>query len=402
MSTKKSILLLVSGGVAAYKAVTVASKLTQAGIEVHVAMSDSAQNFVTPLTFSSVINKDVITTLFAESAETKEEIFPHLYPATDVDACCIVPATANIIGKIANGIGDELLSTCALSLPDHSFRYICPAMNVEMWEQSIVQENVERLSKHNWNMIGPDAGTLACGMTGYGRLSEPETIIDTILTDLKHRDKLSGKRVLILSGPTAEHFDAVRYLTNHSSGRMGRAVADAAIKAGADVDFITGPVEYINLPKSPRINLEKVQSAEQLYQAAKAKHKAADIVIFVAAVADYRPEETADHKLSKKADGISIKLIPNTDIAASLGKTKAAKQIHIGFAMQTHDGLENARRKISSKNFDAILLNGLDSFAAEKGNYSLVTEDSEEDLGIVDKRHCADVLINYISEASKS
>ncbi len=401
MQIKKTVLLGIGGGIAAFKSIQVASTLFQNGFDVHVAMSPSSQNFIKPLSFSAVINRPVLSSLFPElQTNDKETIYPHLFPANHADIFVLLPATANMIAKVAHGFGPEVVSACALSLPEHCKRYYCPAMNAEMWQQITVQNNMTLLDDLGWQRIGPEQGHLACGVIGEGRMSEPESIIDAICN--KDEPKiLADKRVLILSGPTLEHIDPVRFISNGSSGKMGKELALAAVRFGASVDFISGPVASPNLPSGPGIKVKNILSAKEMLYEAENSFPEADIALFVAAVSDYMPVETNSSKLPKNKGEFSLKFESTPDIAATLGSTKTDEQICIGFALETNsDAVDKAKSKLKSKNLDAIILNGIKSFGGEKGHFSYISECGQnvEKWGVIPKTQCAQQIINKAAE----
>jgi phosphopantothenoylcysteine decarboxylase/phosphopantothenate--cysteine ligase len=395
-----TVLAAICGGVAAYKAVEVVSRLRKAGAEVHVAMSEAAQEFVTPLTFGAVSGQPVLTTMFPRDPQTSgDPLFPHLYPATRADLFVLMPATADSMAKIVQGLGSDLISTCALSLPATCRRVFCPSMNVEMWNQPVVQSNVRALEERGWLRIGPDAGLLACGMEGAGRMSEPAEIAATLLGLQARAGRLAGRRVLIISGPTREHFDPVRYIGNPSTGKMGKALAEEALAAGAEVDFVSGPVADEQRPRGPRLNLQRVVSAEDMLKAAQSLYDRADIVIYAAAVADYRPAHCAETKLPKQSGELVLKLQATPDVAATLNAAKRPGQVTIGFALQTHDGLAKAGEKLLRKGLDGIVLNGLDALGGESGTYTFIQRDradasSVAEWGELNKRACAQRILD--------
>lgn len=394
-----NVLLGIGGGISAYKSVQVASALYQAGHRTYVAMTRSAQQFVTPLSFAGVIRRRVVTDMFAPpSSDDREDIYPHLYPATKADVFMLVPATANLIGKVAHGIGDDIVTTAALSLPRHCRRYICPAMNVEMWAQPVVRDNMARLIDYGWNQIGPAEGHLACGTTGAGRMTEPADIVAHLQADLAAADSLAGKRLLILSGPTVEHLDPVRFMSNHSSGKMGAALAQAALAAGASVDFVTGPVPPANLPSGAKLTLHQITSAEEMLAAGKKHFSAADGAIFVAAVADYQAVRCADQKLPKEHGRFSIELEPTPDIAATLAAEKRPGQVCLGFALETEDGPAKASDKLARKHLDGIVLNDTSSFGATDGTFHFITADGADEWGRLPKRDCAERIIRHLAD----
>lgn len=393
MSTSRIALLGVCGGVAAYKAVDVASRLRKAGWEVHVALSEAAGAFVTPLTFAAVTGHRVLDRLFVNANEASgDALYPHLYPSTRAALFLLLPATADMIARIAHGHGSDIVSTCALSLPATCRRVFCPAMNVEMWRQPVVGENVRKLEALGWTRIGPVAGPLACGMAGEGRMSEPADIVAGLDAPTIARANLAGRRVLIVSGPTREHLDPVRFIGNPSSGRMGQALAEEAMAAGATVDFVTGPVAPANLPRGAEIT--PVTSAEDMLAAAAAGYARADIAIYAAAVADYRPVVRHERKLPKKGGRITVDLEATPDVAATLNAGKRKGQVAIGFALQTHDGAKNARAKLERKHLDGIVLNGLDALGGDSGTYTWIgaragRAPEVEPWGKLDKSACA-------------
>ena len=395
--TSKNILVAVCGGVAAYKALELVSSLRQQGHRVHVAMSDAAKQFVTPLSFSAVSGNAVISDAFPSGEESDlEKTYPHLYPATAADAFILVPATANKIAQIAQGLGTDVVSTSALSLPDSCIRLICPAMNVEMWGNEALQENLLLLEARGWHRVGPEPGHLACGMQGFGRLSSPPTILNALDQLITIQGRLSGKKVLILSGPTHEHIDPVRYIGNPSSGRMGLALAESAIHAGASVEFISGPVDKAHLPKHEQIKVCNITSADEMLKAAQDVSASADLVLFVAAVADYSPVNSKTDKLPKSDQDLKLELKPTPDIAATLAAQKSPKQSFIGFALQSSKGIDEAKTKLKKKKLDAIVLNHVEAMGSEGASYHWITGPSDSevtDWGAMTKKSCADKII---------
>ena len=393
----KQVLIGVCGGVAAYKALDVVSGLRKQGHRVRVVMTDAATRFVQPASFAAVSGHAVLTTLWPDVGRgTLEDHYPHLYPATETDLFLLIPATANSIAKIAGGIGDDLLCTSCLSLPATCAKIFCPSMNVEMWHNPVLQKNVGALESLGWIRLGPDTGHLACGMTGEGRLRDPAAILDEVEAYLTSRKRLSGKTVLILSGPTHEHLDPIRYLGNPSSGKMGKALAEAALQQGAKVEFVTGPVPEANLPGGVR--LHPVVSAQEMLETARGLLESCDAVIYAAAVADFRPETRAESKLPKAEQSLDIRLLPNPDIAATLNREKKAGVTAIGFALQTHDGEAHAREKLQSKLLDGIVLNAPDSLGAPSGTFHYLAKDREafEHWGTLDKTRAARYILGKI------
>ena len=353
MLDDKKILLCVTGGIAVYKAAALTSKLTQAGANVRVILSDSATEFVTPLTFQALSRNEVYTHTFDEKDSKK---IAHIDLADWADLILVAPATANVIGKIANGIADNMITTTLLAAT--SPVWIAPAMNVHMYQHPAVIRNIETLKQYGYSFIEPGEGYLACGYIGKGRLEEPETIVAK-MSDFFDRSSeklnLVGKTVIITAGPTKEKIDPVRYISNHSTGKMGYAIAEEAQKAGARVLLISGPVS-LTPPKG--VQLIMVESAQEMYDEVLSRFAEADIVIKSAAVADYRPKTYVDHKIKKQPGEQVIELERTKDILLELGQKKD-KQILIGFAAETDHVEEYAQKKLKTKNADMIVANNL-------------------------------------------
>ncbi|HEY8240280.1 MAG TPA: bifunctional phosphopantothenoylcysteine decarboxylase/phosphopantothenate--cysteine ligase CoaBC [Kiritimatiellia bacterium] len=400
VSERTTALVGICGGVAAYKAVEVVSRLRKAGLDVHVAMTEAAGQFVTPLTFGAVSGQKVLTSMFPPAASaSQDDLFPHLYPATRADLFLVLPATADMLGKLAHGLGGDVVCASALSLSATCRRVFCPAMNVEMWHQPVVQANAAALEKNGWFRIGPNAGSLACGMEGEGRMAEPQEIVTSVLEILNAEQSLAGRKVLIISGPTREHFDPVRFIGNPSTGKMGKALAEEAVAAGADVTFVTGPVPESSLPGGQDIHVHHVISAQQMLDTSRPLYQQADIVVYAAAVADYTPAEFHDKKLPKQDGELTIRLTATPDIAATLNQDKRAGQVVIGFALQTHDGAQKARAKLEKKRLDGIVLNALDALGGDTGTYTYLSGEAvSNDWGKLDKRVCARRIL---AEAAK-
>lgn len=383
----------VSGGIAAYKAVDVVSRLKKAGYSVHVLMTEAATRFVTPLTFEAVSGNRVSDSVFPQgSADHPEHVYPHLYPATGADLFLVAPATADVIARLAHGLGSDALTTSALSIPSTCRRFFAPAMNVEMWHQPVVQENVARLIKLGWTCIGPAAGELACGMVGEGRMTEPQDIVQSILSRAaSEKSALGGKRILILSGPTCEHLDPIRFISNASSGKMGKALAETAASLGATVTFVTGPVAESNLPCASGISVERIVSAEDLLRTGKAHFGSSDVVVYAAAVADYRPASFNREKLPKQSGEVTLKLETTPDVAATLNQEKRPGQVAVGFALQTHDGEKHALAKMRAKRFDGIILNSPDALGGNDGTYTFydAVKEAPDVWGKLSKNDCA-------------
>jgi len=346
----KTIVLGVSGGIAAYKACDLASKLRQAGAEVTVVMTEAAQRFVTPLTFQSLVHRPVITSLWTPVEEWEIE---HITVAQRASIAVIAPATANIIGKLACGIADDFLTTFVLAT--RAPILICPAMNCDMYANSAVQTNIDILKKRGFHFVEPEEGVLACGDVGKGRLASVETILDQIVSILSPRQDFDGIKILVTAGPTQEPIDPVRYITNHSSGKMGYAVAQAASERGAKVILVSGPA---SLPSPEGVETIRVRTAAEMADATLRKARGCKVVIGGAAVADFTPAKSAVHKMKKKKADLTLTLEPTVDIIAELGKRKGRK-ILVGFSVETRDLVENSMKKLEKKNLDLIVCNDI-------------------------------------------
>jgi phosphopantothenoylcysteine decarboxylase/phosphopantothenate--cysteine ligase len=347
MLKNKKIILAVSGGIAVYKAVELLRLLTKAGAEVHIIMTRAAQEFVTPLTFQTLSGNPVHTELFNLIAERE---IGHISLADRADLFIITPATANIIGKIAAGIADDMLTTTVMATKAPVL--IAPAMNVNMFTNPIYRENEEKLRCTGYLFVPPVSGSLACGWEGEGKLAQPEVIFEAALTALSPKD-LAGQTIMVTAGPTREEIDPVRFISNHSSGKMGYALARAAARRGARVILVSGPV---NLSAPSGVELLNVLSAEEMRSAVMARVEECSVVIKAAAVADYRPKERLGSKIKKLADGMNLKLVKTTDILAGLGRMQK-RPFLVGFAAETDALVENAAKKLREKNLDLIVAN---------------------------------------------
>jgi phosphopantothenoylcysteine decarboxylase / phosphopantothenate---cysteine ligase len=348
------ITLGVTGGVAAYKAAELVRLLQQDGFGVQVVMTRGAREFVTPLTFAALSGQKVITDLFEKSPEGEanlESAIEHIAVAQRTDLLLVAPATADIIAKFARGIADDFLTT--LYLATTAPVVVAPAMNVNMWNHAATQENIETLRRRGVKVVNPDEGYLACGMTGAGRLAGQSEIVAAVRETLRAQKDLQGQTILITAGPTCEDLDPVRYLTNRSSGKMGYAVAEAAAQRGAKVILVSGPVDLAAPAGVQRIN---VRTAEQMHRAVMDNFPQCSIAIFAAAVADYRPVETAGQKIKRNREMLSLMLEPTPDILASVAARKGEALV-VGFAAETQNVAENARKKLAAKNADLIVAN---------------------------------------------
>lgn len=394
----KHIVLGVTGGIAVYKILDVASRLRKLGYEMTTIMTKNACEFVNPLSFETITNNYVVTDTFERTNSWDVE---HIALAKKADCMLIAPATANIIGKIANGIADDMLSTTVMAARGKVV--IAPAMNTAMYENAIVQENIAYLKNKGYYFIEPDSGWLACGDLGSGKLPTPERIVNEVVHLLEPKQDLKGKHFLISAGPTVESIDPMRYLTNHSSGKMGYAIAEDAAKRGADVVLVSGPTQ---LPCPQGVKRINVRSALEMYDAMHTHFEQADAVIKSAAVADFRPSQTSDHKIKKNGDSMILELVPNPDILKSLGERKT-HQVLVGFAAETRNIIEYATDKIKKKNLDFIVANNISATGAGfKGDTNIATIIDKEghitEYDKMSKLELGDIILDkvktYLSE----
>lgn len=395
----KKILLCVTGGIAVYKAAALTSKLVQAGAKVKVILSDSAAKFVSPLTFQALSRNEVHTDTFDEK---NPNVIAHIDLADWADLILVAPATANTIAKLANGIADNMITTTLLAATGQV--WIAPAMNVHMYDHPAVKKNISILASYGYQFIEPSEGYLACGYVGKGRLEEPEKIVNIIRQHFykKSSQTLKGKNVLITAGPTREKIDPVRFITNHSTGKMGYALAEAAKNAGAKVILISGPV---NISPPPGVEVVKIESANDMYHAVMGKFASADIVIKTAAVADYRPKVSYDHKMKKQPGDSVIELERTKDILFELGTLKK-DQILVGFAAETENVEEYARKKLETKNADMIVANNVKSegagFGMDTNIVTLIKRDGTKiELPLMSKFEVAEKIIEEIAVIPK-
>lgn len=387
----KTIILGVSGGIAVYKAVELLRLLTKAGAKVHVVMTRSACEFVTPLTFQTLSGQPVHTELFNQY---QEQEIGHISLADRADLFILAPATANLIGRIAQGLADDLLTTALLATKSPVL--VVPAMNTNMYENPLYRRNEQRLREVGYHLLEPVCGELACGWTGQGKMPDPQDIVSAAEDVLTKKD-LAGCRLLVSAGPTREEIDPVRYLTNHSSGRMGFAIAAAARRRGAVVTLVAGPVQLV-----PPVGVEMVSvvSAQQMYEVMLGFFADADIVIKAAAVADYRPLTRQQQKMKKKSEGLSLELEKTKDILAELGRRKT-HQILVGFAAETENLLEHATQKLVSKNLDMIVANDVltpgAGFDVDSNIVRFLYRGGEtESLGLMSKTEVANQLLDRV------
>ena len=392
MLTGKTVLLGVSGGIACYKAAQLASDLVKQHANVHVVMTQNATEFITPLTFETLTgNRPVL--------DTFDRNFPHevkhISLAEQADLVLIAPATANVLAKLAHGLADDMLTTTVLAC--RCPKLAAPAMNTAMYENPVTQDNLATLRRYGWEILEPDAGRLACGATGRGKLPDPVRLLEAVLHRISHTQDMAGLHVLVTAGPTQEALDPVRYLTNHSTGKMGYAIARAAAARGADVTLVSGPT---SLPQPPYIEFVPVTSAQEMCQAVQARSAAQEIIIKAAAVADYRPAQTAAEKMKKSGDGLTLELARTEDILAWLGRNRRPGQFLCGFSMETQDLVENSRKKLDKKHADLIAANSLREpgagFGTSTNVLTLITRDTVTPLPMLSKDAAAHRLLDEI------
>lgn len=393
MLNGKTVILGVSGGIAVYKSCDLVSKLKKLGLNVHVIMTEAATEFVSPLTFQSLSQNYVVSDMFAEPKTWDVE---HISLAKKADLFLIVPASANVIGKIANGIADNMLTTTVMATKAPIL--IAPAMNTNMYENVIVQKNIEFLEGLGYNFVDPDSGRLACGDIGAGKLANVDTIVSRVVDMLNVEQDLKGQKIVVTAGPTVERIDPVRYLSNRSTGKMGYSIASEAAKRGAEVTLISGPTNL----KAP-IGLSKyiqIESAEDLFNAMVDNFDDNKVFIQSAAVADYRPNEYSDKKIKKSNDDLVINLGRNKDIAYEIGKNKKDKVL-VAFAAETNDLVKHAKGKIAKKNLDFIVANDLTQegagFKADTNIVKIIDrEGSIEEYPIMKKEEVANIILDKV------
>ena len=392
----KCVVIGVTGGIAVYKALDIISALRKKDIEVHVIMTESATKFVNPLTFQSISQNMVVTDMFAEP---KAWEIQHISLAQKADLMLIAPATANIIGKVANGISDDMLSTTIMAASKAKVIF-APAMNTQMYKNKIVQSNIEKLKNFGYDFIEPASGRLACGDVGVGKLADVNTIVERVLMELEDKQQdLKGKKVLISAGPTIAPIDPVRYITNRSTGKMGYAIAEEARDRGAEVVLVSGPTN-LNSPKN--VKIINIKTNEEMKNEIFSYYEWADIVIKSAAVADYKPKEYSNQKIKKGEGDLNLCLTRDSDILKSLGEVKT-HQILVGFAAESNDVLKNAEKKLKNKNLDFIVANDITAtdtgFGSEDNKVIIISKDNEKlELEKMSKREVARNIFDMILE----
>ena len=388
----KTVVLGVTGSIAAYKIANLASSLVKKGANVHVIMTKNATNFINPITFETLTGNKCLVDTFDRNFEFSVE---HVSLAKQADIFMVAPASANVIGKIANGIADDMLTTTIMACKCH--KVISPAMNTNMFENPIVQDNLEKLRNYGYEVIDPASGYLACGDTGAGKMPEPTVLESYIMKNIAMEKDMAGKKVLITAGPTMEVIDPVRFISNHSTGKMGYALAKIAMERGAEVTLVTGKT-YIEKPDF--VKIIDVKSAKEMFDAVDKEFDSQDIVIMSAAVADYRPKTVADEKIKKNDGETAIELERTDDILGTMSKRKK-NQFLCGFSMETEHMLENSKNKLKKKNLDMICANNLKvegaGFGTDTNVVTLITENESRQLPIMSKEQVANEILTEIN-----
>lgn len=390
----KTIAIGVTGSIAAYKMANVASMLIKQHADVHVLMTENATKFINPITFETLTNHKCLVETFDRNFQFH---VAHVSLGQKADVMLIAPASANVIGKLANGIADDMLTTTAMAATCP--KIIAPAMNTHMFMNPIVQDNLKKLEHYGYEVISPAAGRLACGDVGAGKLPDEETLVNYIYRTIAKEKDMKGKKVLVTAGPTRESLDPVRFLSNRSTGKMGYAIARMAMLRGADVTLVSGPV---NIPAPPFVKVVPVESAQEMFEAVRDAAEEQDIIIKSAAVADYRPMTVAEDKIKKTEGDMSIPLERTTDIIKYLGEHKKEGQFICGFSMETKDMLENSSAKLVKKNMDMIVANNVKDegagFAVDTNKVVMITRDGMKALPLMSKEEVADNLLTEIME----
>lgn len=390
----KTVLLGVTGSIAAYKIANLASMLVKLHCNVHVIMTQNATNFINPITFETLTNNRCLVDTFDRNFQYNVE---HVSLAKQADVVLIAPASANVIAKLAHGLADDMLTTTVLAC--NCKKIVSPAMNTQMYNNPITQDNMKILKGYGFDVITPASGYLACGDIGAGKMPEPEVLLDHILKEIACEKDMKGMNVLVTAGPTQESLDPVRYITNHSTGKMGYAIATNAMLRGANVTLVSGPT---NIKKPSFVNVIDIKSAQDMFEAVTSNAAAQDIIIKSAAVADYTPENVSDEKVKKKDGDMSIPLKRTQDILKYLGEHKPEGQFLCGFSMETQNMLENSRAKLEKKNLDMIIANNLKvagaGFGTDTNIVTMITKDKEIELPIMSKSEVASAILDKILE----
>lgn len=395
----KKIVLGITGSIAAYKAAILIRGLIKKGAEVQVVITPAGKEFITPITLSALTSKPVVSEFFAQRNGTWNS---HVDLGLWADAMVIAPATASTIGKMANGIADNMLITTYLSMKAPVF--VAPAMDLDMFAHPSTQKNLDTLRSYGNHIIEPGEGELASHLVGKGRMEEPEKIVEVLENFFKQQQDLKGKKVMITAGPTCEKIDPVRFIGNYSSGKMGYALAEECANRGAEVTLVSGPVTL--KAHHPNIHRVDVESAQQMYEAAKEAFSNTDAAILCAAVADFTPDIVADHKIKREKDDLILQLKPTQDIAASLGKKKKDGQVMVGFALETNDEQQNAQGKLERKNFDFIVLNSLNDkgagFRVDTNKITIIDKEGATPYPLKNKTEVASDIIDRLVECLKN
>ena len=390
----KTVLLGVTGGIACYKSANLASALVKQGANVQVLMTKNATEFIGPHTFESLTGNRVSVDTFDRNYQFQVE---HIALADQADLVLVAPATANVLAKLAHGLADDMLTTTILAC--NCPKIAAPAMNTKMYENPVTQDNLDILRKYGWEIVEPASGRLACGAVGKGKMPEPEDLLETVLHALSHEKDMTGLKVLVTAGPTREALDPVRYLTNHSTGKMGYAIAKAAAARGAQVTLVSGPV---NLKKPPYMEVVDIVSAQDMFDTVTSRAPDQDIIIKAAAVADYRPATVAEDKIKKSGTDadLSLPLARTSDILAWLGEHRAPGQFLCGFSMETRDMVDNSRKKLEKKHIDLIAANNLKQegagFGVDTNLLTLIAADGARELPLMSKEEAAHALLDEI------
>lgn len=390
----KTVVLGVTGGIAAYKIASLASMLVKQHADVQVIMTENATNFITPTTFETLTGNKCLVDTFDRNFQFQVE---HVALAKRADIFMIAPATANVIAKVAHGLADDMLTTTFLACKKP--KYIVPAMNTQMYENPITQDNLDICRRYGMHVVEPASGYLACGDTGAGKMPEPELLMEYIMQELAFEKDMAGKKVLVTAGPTREAIDPVRYITNHSTGKMGYAIAQAAARRGAEVTLVSGPV---NLKAPLGVKLVPVTSAGEMFQAVTEASSSQDVIIKAAAVADYRPKYVGTEKTKKKDGDMNLEMERTDDILAWLGTHRQPGQVLCGFSMETENMLENSQAKLEKKHVDMIVANNLKTagagFGTDTNVVTIITKEGAEELAMMTKEQVAHQLLNRIME----
>lgn len=393
----KCVVLAVTGSIAAYKIASLASMLKKLHADVQVLMTKNAENFINPITFESLTGNKCLVDTFDRNFQYNVE---HVALAKKADVVMIAPASANCIGKLAHGIADDMLTTTIMACKCK--KILAPAMNTNMFENPIVQDNLKVLEHYGYEIVESAYGYLACGDTGQGKMPEPELLLQHILKECAYEKDLKGKKILVTAGPTQEAIDPVRYITNHSTGKMGYAIAKICMQRGAEVTLVSGPV---NIPAPAFVSLVQVITAKDMFDQVTKRAPQQDIIIKAAAVADYCPKNVSAEKVKKKDGELSLEMKRSQDILAYLGEHKKQGQFLCGFSMETENMLENSRKKLEKKNLDMIVANNLKvegaGFAGDTNVVTIITENEEISLGKMTKEETAFEILNQILKMTK-